>query len=177
MFDNIPNMRHKKQSLKPFLDWLPLEHARVLEVGCFAGDGTLEFLRSDKVASIDCVDLFRGGYDPDDTASACDMREVLKKWVAQIADSGIVKPVTLHAFQEVGRLRPRTFDVCYIDGNHTEEAVYSDIKSCFYNFKPRIIAGHDFGVGKHPGVKRAVQRFFAGCEIKVFPDTTWTVKL
>lgn len=44
---NVPQMRGQGFSLKPFLDWMPLDDCSVLEIGCFAGEGTVEFLECD----------------------------------------------------------------------------------------------------------------------------------
>lgn len=179
MFDNVPNMRLRKQSLSPFLGWLPLEDATVLEIGCFAGDGTIEFMACDKIKSIDCVDLFLGGYDNTATASACDMVEVMAKWGHQVGSFMGPRPtVTLHAFQDIGNIIDGiTFDLCYIDGDHREQAVCNDILQCLDRFRPKVIAGHDYGVGKHPAVKTVVDRVFGADNVKTFPDTSWAVVL
>lgn len=174
----IPNMRKGTQSLLPFLAWLPLEDASVLEIGCFAGDGTLEFMACDKIKSVDCVDLFQSGYDKADTASEFDMVEVMQKWAFQVGSHAGLTAVNLHAFQDVSDLMDGiTFDLCYVDANHLEPFVYSDVTECIERFKPKVIAGHDYGSGKHPGVKKAVDRIFGSEKIKLFPDSSWAVVL
>lgn len=174
----IPNMRSGKNSLKPFLDWLPNPGLLVLEVGCFGGDGTVEFLECDKVDFLCCVDPYEGGYDKGDTASGCDMSEALQKWAEQVSQRRGSKPVSLHIGQTIYDL-PDTerFDLCYIDGNHREEFVRADILHCLEMFQPKIIAGHDYGVGKHPGVKAAVDKIFGTADLNLFPDTSWSIIL
>jgi hypothetical protein len=167
----IPNMRHPAQSLKPFLDWLPGDNLNVLEIGCFAGHGTAEFLRCKKVASVTCVDPWRGGYDSDDTASACDMTEAATEWVKHVMSSRVAKPVHLH----IGDVWPVAyFDVIYIDGDHRRESVMRDIDRALL-LCPHVVAGHDYGVGKHPGVQQAVDACFEPNTLYHFADTSWAV--
>ena len=174
----IPNMRAgKDQSLKPFIDSLPDRPLGLLEIGCFAGDGTIQFLQSDKIQSMTCVDLYKGGYDPDDTASACNMNDVMMKFAEQIALLRIRKPLTVHYFQHSSQIPIRKYDVVYIDANHQYENVSFDIQYTLMYLQPDIIAGHDYGVGKHPGVERAVLECFPEATIELFPDSTWKVVL
>lgn len=171
----LPTMRQGKYSLQPFLDWLPLEKVSVLEVGCFAGEGTLAFLQSEKVYSVTCVDPFKSGYDPTDKASHCDMTEVKRAWADRVLCSGIEKPVALFSGLNVHGMLSSRFDLCYVDGNHKEDYVFDDVVCCLTRFDPKIIAGHDYGVDAHPGVKAAVDRLFPKDEIHTFPDYSWAV--
>jgi len=172
-------MRSGDQSLVPFLDWLPLEKAKVLEIGSFAGDGTVQLLKSDKVASVTCVDLYSSGYDKDDTASNSDMSEAMIKWMAQvIAANTERKPVTLCAYQNLKcqDWASYSFDLIYIDASHLYEDVMHDINRALM-LQPNIIAGHDYGQAVHPGVKEAVDSFFAEEILHTFKDSSWAVKL
>lgn len=61
-------------------------------------------------------------------------------------------------------------DFVFIDGDHTEEAVYSDTKAWLPHVKPGgIICGHDWG---RYGVEPAVKRVF-GYEFQLSHDTVW----
>lgn len=174
-------MREGRQSLKPFLEWLPLTGVKLLEIGCFAGDGTVEFLASDKIESVTCVDRFLGGYDAGDKASEADMRKVMLKWAHQVAHNNPErKPVTLHAYQTLDtaglECRSLQFNLIYIDASHRLEDVVHDINLALELY-PSIIAGHDYAQPYHPGVREAVDSFFHESQIIKFPDTSWAVVL
>lgn len=53
-------------------------------------------------------------------------------------------------------------DFIYIDGNHSYESVKEDLQLYYDKIRPGgIIAGDDYGHSWHPGVKKAVDEFFA----------------
>lgn len=60
------------------------------------------------------------------------------------------------------RFEDGSLDFVYLDADHSEEGVSADL--CTWAVKVReggVIAGHDYGHRDFPGVKRAVDRFFA----------------
>ena len=67
---------------------------------------------------------------------------------------------------------PRSFDLCYVDGQHDYDSVFADIKAC----RPlaiRWIAGHDLHM---PTVQQAVTDIFgADHPCTVFSDHSWVV--
>jgi hypothetical protein len=67
------------------------------------------------------------------------------------------------------------YDIIYIDGLHTYEAVKEDIE--LWKDKATLyLTGHDYWPGKFPGVIKAVNETF-GKPDKVFPDTSWLIDL
>lgn len=65
-----------------------------------------------------------------------------------------------------------SLDCCFIDGDHTEDAVRADIAAWRWAVKPGgIIAGHD---AHYPEVRNAVESHFAGFE-RI--DDCWLVTL
>ena len=74
----------------------------------------------------------------------------------------------------------KAFDFVYIDGDHSEKAVASDIRDWYPTVRPGgFIGGHDYdGVGDHKGkfgVKKAVDAWagMMGLEIKTTHQNIW----
>lgn len=181
----LPNMRDEKrgQSLAPFLDWvtdvLDGDNLHLMEIGCFAGDGTIQFIACDEITAVTCIDLYKSGYDENDTASSCDMKEAMCKWSDQVSKANVKnKSVSLLAWQTgFDAINLFDIDICYIDASHLVADVIKDIRRVLTYWKPKVIAGHDYGVQKHPGVKAAVDTFFRPDQIETFPDSSWAVVL
>ncbi len=69
----------------------------------------------------------------------------------------------------------KSLDLVYLDAQHAYSSILEDIKLWLPKIKSNgTLAGHDYGVGLHDGVKRAVDETF-GHPDRVFPDTTWAV--
>jgi hypothetical protein len=66
------------------------------------------------------------------------------------------------------------FDMVYIDGDHSYEAVRRDIETSVELFHPAWVAGHDYG-GDCPGVAQAVNELLGDPPHK-FSDGSWAVK-
>jgi hypothetical protein len=142
--------------------------ASVLEIGCYRGVST-EFwlLHCAKVVAVDpwpdpvvrCEFLGRCGHYPN----------------LQIIEG--YSPAAL------GPIRGGSMDLCYIDGDHSYEAVKSDIGACLDIVKPRgWIGGHDYG-GADPGVQKAVDEAFSfrvhrlSSLVHRFSDGSWLVQV
>ena len=56
-----------------------------------------------------------------------------------------------------------TFHLVFIDADHSEGAVLNDLRAWIPKVKRGgLITGHDYGSHNHPGVKAAVDSYFAG---------------
>lgn len=56
-----------------------------------------------------------------------------------------------------------SIDLVFIDADHSEQAVAADLAAWTPKVKRGgVIAGHDYASRRHPGVQRAVDRFFRG---------------
>lgn len=68
------------------------------------------------------------------------------------------------------------FDLCYIDGDHSYEAVRRDIEACKALVRPGMfIGGHDYG-GDCPGVQIAVDEMLGKPQWR-FSDGSWLVRM
>lgn len=180
---DVPMLRWSKDEMAPLIDLLPFA-ASVAELGCFAGECSLQFLQSPKVGHLICVDNWKGGYDADDKASGADMEAVrlafdirtLGDWNKKLC---VFNGTTLQAATVC---MPLEFDLVYIDADHRYHAVKADIKAWFPKVKPGgILAGHDYDARGHPDVKRAVDELFVDCEhprhVHLLDDTSWYVRV
>lgn len=160
--------------LDPLLALLP-EAAEVAEIGVFAGDASRQFLACSKVRRLYCVDIWRGGYDPDDQASNADMGEA-----EQVFDQLLIDPraVKLRCdTSEAPGLISGQLDLVYLDADHRYDAVRADILRWICKVKHGgLLAGHDYTDSIHVGVRQAVDEIF-GAPDYVFPDSSWVVRL
>lgn len=73
-----------------------------------------------------------------------------------------------------------SIDLVFIDADHAERSVLRDLDAWVPKVKRRgVISGHDYGSRRHPGVKRAVDRYFSAHHHppQLEADMTWwTVK-
>ena len=133
----------------------------VLEVGCYRGVSTeMWLLHCARVVAVDpWLDvlvrrefLARCGHYPH-----LEMIEGLSPWA-------------------LSKFEGQQFDLCYIDGDHSYEAVVQDIQACKLMVKPgAFLGGHDYG-GDCPGVARAVDEILGKPPWR-FSDGSWLVKL
>ena len=74
------------------------------------------------------------------------------------------------------RFADESFDLVFVDADHSESAVRRDVSAWLPKLRPGgVIAGHDFGGDRHPGVERAVTDLFRGHAhgVKVDADKVW----
>lgn len=179
---NTPyTMRPPSQSLESLISILPLG-VTMLELGSYAGESTEQFLNSPKIDNLYAVDFWMNGYDDsvDKASNWCDMRVVESEFDKRMEKFAFklvkMKMTSREARKELeGK---RLFDFIYLDGNHTLEFITEDIIEWRKFVKPGgILAGHDYGVPVHPGVKQAVDNIFRNTRVQFFPDTSWAVRL
>ena len=135
---------------------------RVLEIGCFTGIATEVFLlHCAHVVAVDC-------WDAEYIKTAFDGR---------VGDYPHLTVIRGRSPEALGVLKPRSFDLCYIDADHNYEAVKADIEACkSLVFPGGYIAGHDYDWWDCPGVKPAVHECLRKPDY-VFEDTSWVVAM
>lgn len=185
---DLPMMRWGKNEMAPLIDLLP-EGAAVAEVGVFAGECSVQFLRSPRVRDLLCVDTWEGGYDLSghDVASTADMEAVFFAFKQRMWASGQAKKCAvftgtslqaaaiLKRKREIKPLVP-PIDLVYLDADHSYEATVADIRAWKPLVKPGgILAGHDYS--EHwPSVVEAVTDEL-GKPDYTFPDSSWAVRI
>lgn len=74
------------------------------------------------------------------------------------------------------RFPDESLDLIFIDADHAESAMGRDLEAWMPKLKPGGVAsGHDYGSRRHAGVKRAVDRYFAGHPepVRLEADKVW----
>lgn len=133
----------------------------VLEIGCYRGVSTEVWLLH--CASVVAVDPW-----PDVS--------VRREFLARCSHYPHLEMIEGYSPSALASLADRRFDLCYIDGDHSYEAVCQDIHACKPLVKPgSFIGGHDYG-GDCPGVAQAVDELLGKPPWR-FSDGSWLVKL
>lgn len=165
----IQMRKSKNDGLLELIEKLP-NNIIMGEVGCYAGESTKLFMKSNKIKKLYAIDPWQNGYDDTDPASNSNMELVEKKFNNNVENYNVEKLKMLFE-NSIDKLPP--LDVIYIDGNHQYEAVLRDIKLSQKIVKPNgIISGHDYR--KQNPIVRAVNEIF-GKPLFIFSDTSWLV--
>ena len=131
----------------------------VIEIGCWNGVSTEVFLLMvPRVATVDPFDY------PSDRANL--FRE-------RCGGYSNLEVYPGYSPEELQRFGDEEFDMCYIDGDHSYEAVKADIAACHRIVKmDGWVCGHDW---HHTPVKRAVYEVTDDNNILVFRDMSWAI--
>lgn len=137
------------------------------EIGCYAGESTSLFLKSGKVKKLYAIDPWQINYDINDTASTSDFDMVEKEFDKRVVNFNVIK--LKMTMKEAINILPE-LDVIYIDGNHTYDFVFNDIKLSLQKIRKNgIISGHDYN---NVDVKNAVNNILVKPDM-VFSDSSW----
>lgn len=171
----IIQMRLKENDgLLKLINHLP-DNIYMAEIGCYTGESTSLFLKSNKIKEFYAIDPWTEGYDDNDIASKSPMDEVEKlfdKRTSEVLKETKTKLYKMKmdfikAFHSLPEL-----NAIYIDGDHTYEGVLIDILLAKKKVKSGgIIAGHDYRGNNHPIGKALMNTI--GTPEKVFPDSSW----
>lgn len=160
------------------LRWLAA-HARlsdvIIEFGCYLGRST-RVLGDNTNGVVYAVDPWDGDYRNDDGSKAewinTEVFDVFKFNLADLITAGKVIPIKEYSW---GFEPPQKADLIFIDGDHRYESVLDDIKHALRYIKTGgIVAGHDYGHGTWPGVKKAVDSLFGNVK---FCQSIWSVTI
>jgi hypothetical protein len=128
------------------------------ELGCYKGRSlcSVADIIKRKKLKVMVVDIFTGTENEiKETNYRHEFEENIKRF-------GIYDQVMIHegtTNDVVKKIGPQTFDLLFIDADHSYDAVVTDIVNWVQRMKPGgTISGHDYG--NHPGVSKAVNEFF-----------------
>lgn len=141
-----------------------IKPSRVLEIGCCRGVSTEVFcLLAGKVWAV----------DPWEPPFDC----YYDQFLARCGGYDNLFVIKGRSPAAIEKLDPGSFDLVYIDGDHSDAGITADLKASVPLVRPGgILAGHDFN---EPPVAGAVIKF---CEARATPwerlaDWSWTVRL
>jgi hypothetical protein len=158
-----------------------------VEVGVWEGDFSSQLLRWNKPKQLHLVDPWRyidadgyeravfgggriSGYGASDQAGMDDLhRGVVARFAPQCA-AGQVAIHRMPSAEAAAELVTFPFDSAYIDGDHTYQAVKTDLENFWALVKPGgVLAGDDYGVKGwwNDGVTQAVDEFVAAHDAAV----------
>jgi predicted O-methyltransferase YrrM len=137
--------------------------SRWLEIGSYAGESATLFLGFPQIKSLDCVDQWQMAAD-----------RLRSKFAREIAAGRCrVHQMSSAAFASVAG----EYDVVYIDGDHSYDAVRADIAAYSGKLAPGgFLAGHDYHAG-YPGVIQAVDEWRENKPVTVYEDGSWCVRM
>jgi hypothetical protein len=158
-------------SLNPLLGLFPLKF-RLAEIGCYAGESTAHFAKSDRCQQVIAIDPWQQ-YDEPDTKMVHVRMEEVEKLFDQRVMGLRVKKMKCKSLEAVNFFQNRELDAVYIDGSHTYEDVVQDINA----WLPKVsvyVCGHDYS-NVFPGVVRAVNEIFGKPDI--VSDSSWLKRI
>jgi len=163
------------------LPWLAV-HARdceaILEIGCFRGASTRAMLDNSN-AHIWCLDSWKGSGRTDSMKGLVTTEHDYQCFLRNLEDAlnriTILKMFTYEAVER-GVLEGLTFDMVFIDGDHSYEAVKFDIEHFGPLVRPGgLLCGHDYESRRRKGLVKAVHEM-AGTPNIGGDQIWWVVK-
>lgn len=180
MKDQFLKMRtpEQKKGLDDMIAWVnkitPTKNMNIIEIGSYIGESTTIF--SDNFNIVVSIDPFINDYDPNDEAcSYASFDLVYKEFIKNTINRPNVKSIRDTSINAFDVLNGYKWDMVYIDGAHTLEGVWFDIK----NYKDIIktggfISGHDYGWGN---VRHNIGRLLDDKVDATFQDGSWIKQL
>jgi hypothetical protein len=142
----------------------------ICEIGSWCGSSADIFAQHFK--NVICIDPF---VSDKEITKLYNMRDVEKEFDKIKAKYNNITKLKHYSYAVVNIFDDKSIDIVYIDGEHTYKAVKQDIQlylpKCKY-----FISGHDYWIGKFPGVIKAVNECL-GKPDKIFNDISWIKEL
>jgi predicted O-methyltransferase YrrM len=164
------------EGLDDLIAWInkfrPTSEMRMLEIGSYIGESTLQFAKHFK--QVVSIDPYLENYDDNDLAcNAWPLQWAYHRFIENTMYIPNIKSIRMTSDDALEVLNRYRWDFIYIDALHTYEGVKNDIQ----NYKGLLVpggflAGHDYG---WEGVKQAVDENIRVHE--TFKDTSWITKL
>lgn len=167
--------------IKPNREWFGLVHlinmldlvdGHMIEIGTYAGESTMMFASSNKFKKIHTIDP----YDfPQGYQVLMEARINTRYWY------------NIHFYKTWSHkihnhFKDECFDLVYIDGDHSRDAVLQDLELYYPKVKEgRYIAGHDYNDKEWPETYDSINYFFkkkgySFDDIWKFEDSSWCVR-
>ena len=144
------------------LDDLP-KNMSVVELGVFKGEFATEMYNRLKPSQLYLVDIWEGEFgsgdkDGNNHVTVRDMNEVYREILNRYKDDYTVNVKRCSTTDFLQSCQNDTFDMVYVDADHSYEAVTSDLQLSFNKLRDGgILAGHDYIIGTR--IAAAVDNF------------------
>lgn len=155
--------------LKDLLDFYKIDKKCVVcEVGSYAGISGELLAMYGKV--VYCCDIWEEYITPIERAL------LVKEHFDLVKNrNGNILEIKKTSYEASKQFKNKSLDMVYIDADHSYESVKNDITYWMPKVKDGgVISGHDYCMD---GVKIAVDEMFNLCDIKIFDDSSWGVKI
>lgn len=161
--EKIKDILLEKHSNK-YRDWFfpklidALEFKSGVEIGVDKGEYSLTLLNRSRLERLYCVDTwqddFGSDYKPDYYAKNGNVRFKQAEDTLNTKTRGTFKMIRSKSTTASKRFKYYSLDFCFIDGDHSLEGVYTDLKAWIHKVKiGGIVAGHDYKDGNGSGIK------------------------
>lgn len=139
----------------------------VVEVGVFAGDTSINLLRSLPLLHLYGVDPY-GGFEDMPNADEHILAKAQRSYAAFAERARLFRNYSSEVAQLLGKL-----DLVFIDGAHHYNAVAQDLS--IWGRKAKRVCGHDLDL--FSGVARAVHEWSSGSTIWLLSGSMWFVDI
>ena len=168
--DDVNSVRGLHALIKSFYK----PHFKIAEIGSFEGVSTMLFSQCvDTVYSIDCYDykVPETGRIPSHDQLFVDAEKVFIARTKDIPNIVKIRKTSVEASKD---FPDKSLDAVYIDAEHDEDSVRSDIQT----WRPKIkfggiLSGHDY---YHPHIQKILNEE-GFTNITVAPDSSWAVQI
>jgi spermidine synthase len=162
----------RKSMLQHYCKTIP--NPKILEIGIFKGEFLDYLVQNSGASSIDGVDLFEGiGFSGDVDGNNSISYDVGKSYIdltEKYKNNPAVRLYKSDSSTFLASVADNTYDIIYIDGDHSYEGSKKDLKQSYKKIKNGgYIMGHDYEMNMKKaktsydfGVKQAVDKF---CEM------------
>ncbi len=155
----------KKYNTRAELLALIPENSKVVEIGVFRGGFSKEIIKNVKFSEFYMVDIWLGSWgsgdkDGKDHINIDNMEDVYLALYQQTKDKPNIHVVRAGSIPFLKSSEDDYFDVVYVDGDHTAQAVYNDLVESFKKIKNGgLLMGHDYHYTIGGDVVYAVTKF------------------
>ena len=148
---------HRDKFFPALIDSLNLKTGA--EIGVDKGEFSCHILEKSSIERYYCIDTWQDDFGSDHRPDAYDplgdnRLTIAKQNLSNHLAAKRVALMRMTSLEAAQKFPKESIDFCYIDGDHSLEGIYSDIKAWLPKVKiGGIIAGHDYKDGPDSGIK------------------------
>lgn len=161
-YQNIQGWFGFPKVYKDMVDYFPT-NSHFIEVGSWLGQSAsymgVEILNSGKNIRFDCVDTWGGSKEH----GPVDKEDLFYRFLNNIKPvRQVINPVIGESVKIAKQYQDLSLDFVFLDASHEYEDVLADLNAWYPKVRyGGVLAGHDYNDHSWPGVKKAVDEFYA----------------